>query len=62
MTGALFVFGGIESVSIAVDQWMGGTADPASKIASTSMSLPFAIVALVMCVPAFFYFRSLKRA
>lgn len=62
LTGALFVFGFIESVSIAVDQWMGGTADPASSIASTSLSLPFAIAALLMCVPAFFYFRSLNRA
>ena len=62
LTGVLFVFGFIESVSIAVDQWMGGTADPASTIASTSLSLPFAIVAVVMCVPAFFYFRNLKGA
>ena len=62
LTGALFVFGFIESVSIAVDQWMGGTTDPASSIASTSLSLPFAIVALLMCVPAFFYFRSLNQA
>lgn len=62
LTGALFVFGFIESVSISVDQWMGGTADPASNIASTSLTVPFAIVALVMCVPAYFYFRSLNRA
>ena len=61
LTGALFVFGFIESVSIAVDQWMGGTADPASTVASTSLTLPFAIVALLMCVPAFFYFRSFNR-
>lgn len=62
LTGTLFVFGVIECISIAVDQWMGGTADPSSTLASTSMSLPFAIAAVVMSVPAYFYFKSLNRA
>jgi hypothetical protein len=61
VTGAIFVFGFIESVSIAVDQWMGSAADTSSSVASATLTPAFVIVALVRCVPAFFYFRNLNR-
>jgi hypothetical protein len=59
--GALLVFGAIESISIAVDQWMGATADPSSTVASASFAPIFAVVAAVTLIPLFFYFRNLAR-
>ncbi len=59
--GGFFVFGFIESVGIAVDQWMGSAADPSSTVASASFAPVFAAVAAVILVPLFFYFRMLSR-
>ncbi len=61
LVGIFLVFGFVESVSIAVDQWMGSAADPASSIASASGTPIFAAVALVSLVPLFFYFRGFRR-
>ena len=41
----------IESVSIAVDQWFGAAADPASVVVSTSLVVPFLVLAVVGLVP-----------
>jgi hypothetical protein len=41
----------IESLSIAVDQWFGATADPASDVVSTSLVVPFLVLAAVGLVP-----------
>lgn len=62
LVGALLVFGFIESVSIAVDQWMGSAADPSSTVASATFTPIFAVVALIGLVPLFFYFRNMNRA
>ncbi|HEX7264941.1 MAG TPA: hypothetical protein VF383_12255 [Candidatus Dormibacteraeota bacterium] len=59
LTGAFLVFGVIESVSIAVDQWMGSAADPSSAIASAAMAPIFAALALIELVPLFLYMRKL---
>jgi hypothetical protein len=61
LVGTMLVFGFIESVSIAVDQYMGGTADPSSTVASASAAPVFAVVAAIGLIPLFFYFRSLNR-
>ena len=59
--GALLVFGCIECISIAVDQWVGGSADPSSTVASASATPIFAVVAALMLIPLFFYFTNLAR-
>jgi hypothetical protein len=41
----------IEAISVAVDQWFGHAADPASPVASAVMTPVFAVVALVGLVP-----------
>jgi hypothetical protein len=60
--GAVFIFGFIESISIAVDQWMGSAADPSSTVASATVTPIFIAVALIALIPIFFYFRNLNRA
>lgn len=60
--GATFVFGFIEAISIAVDQWMGSAADPSSTVASAMAAPIFGTVALIALIPIFFYFRNLNRA
>lgn len=41
----------IEGVSIAVDQWFGALADPASTVVSTALVAPFLVLAAVGLVP-----------
>jgi hypothetical protein len=59
--GALLVFGFIESISIAVDQWMGSAADPSSQVVSAGFTPIFGVVAAVQLVATFFYFRHLNQ-
>jgi hypothetical protein len=49
----------VESLSVAVDQWLGHAADPASSVASAALSLPFGLLALVGTVPAIAMLRGL---
>jgi hypothetical protein len=60
LTGALFVFGVVEGVSIAVDQWVGATADPASPAVSMAIVPAFAMLAAVMLVPTILFLRGLR--
>jgi hypothetical protein len=62
LAGTMLVYEVVESISIAVDQWMGSAADPASTVASASVTPIFAAVAAVGLIPLFFYFRHLNRA
>lgn len=48
---ALLVFWFLESVSIAVDQWMGASADPQSTVVSMTLVPGFLILAAVNLVP-----------
>ena len=41
----------VESVSVAVDQWVGHAADPSSAVASAAVSVPFGVLALIGLVP-----------
>jgi hypothetical protein len=61
LAGGMLVFFFIESISVAVDQWMGGTADPTSTVASVAYTPMFAVLALIGLVPLFFYFRNLGQ-
>ena len=52
VVSAGLVFWVVESVGVAVDQWMGHAAAPSSSVASAAVSLPFTVLALVGLVPA----------
>jgi hypothetical protein len=58
--GGMLVYFVIEAVSIAVDQWMGGTADPTSSVASATLAPAFLLVAGVGLIPLIIYFRRLS--
>jgi hypothetical protein len=60
--GAMLVLWVLEAVSVATDQWLGGKADPASDVASTAMTAPFAVLAVVGLVPAILLLRRLDDA
>lgn len=62
IAGAMLVLYEIEAIGIAVDQWMGHAADPASTVASAAAVPMFAVVAVIGLIPLFFYFRNLGRA
>jgi hypothetical protein len=61
LAGGMFVYFFIESISVALDQWMGGTADPTSSVASTAFTPVFGAVAVIGLIPLFFYFRALSK-
>jgi hypothetical protein len=61
LTGGMLVFFVIEAITIAIDQWMGGTADPASTVASVAFTPVFAAIAVIGLIPLFFYFRHMNR-
>lgn len=50
----------IESLSVAVDQWMGHTADPTSTVVSSGVVLPFLVLAAVGLVPAWLMLRDMR--
>ena len=50
----------LESAGIAVDQWYGHAADPASPVASAVLTPAFGVLALIGLVPAWYLFRSLR--
>ena len=49
----------LESAGIAVDQWYGHAADPASPVASAVLTPAFGVLALIGLVPAWYLFRGL---
>jgi hypothetical protein len=49
----------LESAGIAVDQWYGHAADPASPVASAALSPAFGMLAVIGLVPTYYLFRSL---
>jgi hypothetical protein len=57
--GAALVIWVLESASIAVDQWYGHAAAPASPVASAALTPIFGVLALIGLVPVIFLFRSL---
>jgi len=58
--GGMLVYFVIEALSIAVDQWMGGTADPTSSVASATLAPVFLVVAAVGLIPLVIYFRRIR--
>jgi hypothetical protein len=60
VAGSVLVMWVIEAVSVAVDQWFGHAADPASKVASADIGWGFLALAVVGCIPLVAYFRNLR--
>jgi hypothetical protein len=60
--GAMLVVLVLESVAIAVDQWVGSAADPASAVASAALAPMFAVVALIGAVMVGLWYRGTRRA
>ncbi|HEU4672277.1 MAG TPA: hypothetical protein VFS32_05195 [Candidatus Limnocylindrales bacterium] len=55
--GTWLVYGLLESVGVATDQWFGTTADPTSSQASMEAVALFVVLAVVGLVPLWFFFR-----
>ena len=61
IAGAMLVTYEIEAVGVAVDQWMGHAADPASSVASAAAVPMFAVIFVIGLIPVALYFRNLDR-
>ncbi|GAB7007567.1 hypothetical protein JCM18899A_50420 [Nocardioides sp. AN3] len=62
LAGAGLVFWEIEAVTVAVDQWLGHRAAPASDVATTGGSVLFVVVAAVTVVPLTLWWRAVRGA
>jgi len=61
LTGSWLVYGVIESIGIAVDQWFGHRTDPTSSFASETV-IPYMIgLAVVNAIAVYFYIRPNRR-
>lgn len=58
VVGAVLVMWVVEGVSVAVDQWLGVRADATSTVVSSSVVLPFLVIAMVGLVPVWALLRS----
>jgi hypothetical protein len=56
VSGALLTMSVIEAISVALDQWMGSAADPASTVASATVTPIFAALAVIGLVPLYFFY------
>jgi hypothetical protein len=61
IAGAMLVTYEIEAIGVAVDQWLGHAADPASTVASAVAVPMFAAIFVIGLVPLGFYLRNLDR-
>lgn len=59
--GAMLVMWQVEAVTVAVDQWMGATADPASDVATKGGAYLFVAMSLVNLPPLIGFFRHVPR-
>ena len=61
IVGAMLVTYEIEAIGVAVDQWMGHAAHPASTVAFAAAVPIVATIAVINLVPIGFYLRNLDR-
>lgn len=61
IAGSVLTMWVLESAGVAVDQWFGHSADPASPVASATMVWVFAALAVIGCVPLFFFYRKAEK-
>jgi hypothetical protein len=62
VVGSVLALWVLESIGVAVDQWFGQAADPASTVASATMVWVFALLALVGTVPLVLFYRNVSEA
>jgi hypothetical protein len=62
LAGTYLVYGLLESIGVAVDQWFGSSADPSSTLASMDAVWLFGVLAGIGVVALAFYARSLTAA
>lgn len=62
LIGGQLVMLAIESASIALDQWFGHLADPASDLVSVGMVPVFAVLSAVGVAASFAFLRSMSGA
>jgi hypothetical protein len=58
LAGAGLVFWMVEAVGVAVDQWFGHRADPASDVATLGGAVMFVVLALATAVPLVAWWRN----
>jgi hypothetical protein len=61
IVGAMLVTLILESIGVASDQWFGTMADPGTPFASTEVIPLFLTLAVIGCVPLFWYLRHVDR-
>jgi hypothetical protein len=61
VAGAMLVTYEIEAIGVAVDQWMGHGADPASAVASAAAVPLFAAIFAIGLIPLAIYLRNMNR-
>ncbi len=59
--GAMLLMLTLESIAIAVDQWFGAAADPASPVASAAITPAFLVVAAISAVACGLWLRGTAR-
>jgi hypothetical protein len=62
LAGAYLVYGLLESIGVATDQWMGYAADPTTPHATMGAVYLFAVMAVVGAVALVYYVRSSRPA
>jgi hypothetical protein len=61
VAGPILVYGVLEAVGVAVDQWFGYRADPTTSYASPGGVWLFAGLAMVGLIPAYLFLRGIGR-
>lgn len=59
LAGGYLVYGVLEAIGVATDQWFGSTADPSSEVATMGAVYIFAVLAVIGAGALLFYGRAL---
>jgi hypothetical protein len=62
LVGGMLTMWVLEGVTVAVDQWFGSQADPASTVVSSGMVLPMGVLVVIGLVPLYLFLRSVSGA
>jgi hypothetical protein len=60
LAGSYLVYGLVEAIGVATDQWMGSSADPSSQVATMGAVGIFAVMTVIGIVALTYYARSLN--
>jgi hypothetical protein len=58
LAGSYLVYGVLESIGVAPDQWLGSSADPSSEVATMGGVVIFAVLAIIGIIALLYYVRS----